>query len=134
MVDADDGYLALQSVDGEGDRFLDVSGVGDGVGHASLHERCYSSSLGPSGAVMADAGVTRYLEGDVGLQPGFLDAEDRRKFPHLGYAVLQLRCAGTEAVRVPLEDLEINDGGRREWWLTWRSRRRMIGRQRRRCP
>src|SRR6218665_630939 len=112
-----------------------VGGVGDGVGHAGLHERCYSSSLGSSGAVMADAAVTRDLEGDAGLQPGFLDAEDRRRVPHLGDAVPQLRCAGPETERVPLEDLEINDCGRLSWWLTWRSRRRMIGRKRRRpCP
>src|SRR6218665_2990878 len=91
VVDVDDGHLAVQSVDGDGDRFRDVGGVDDGVGHASPHERCYSSSFGSSGAVMADAGVTRDLEGGAGLQPGFLDAEDRHWVPHLGDAVPQLR-------------------------------------------
>jgi len=134
VVDVDDGHLALQSVDGDGYGFRVVGGVGDGVGHAGLHERCYSSSLGSSGAVMADAGVTSDLEGDAGLQPGFLDADDRRWVPHLGDAVPQLRCAGPEAARVPLEDLEINDGGCRRWWLTWRSRRLVVWRQRRKCP
>ena len=65
MVDVDDGYLGLQSVDGDGDRFRNVSGVGDGVGHANPQECCYSISLGSSGVVMADAGATRYLEGDA---------------------------------------------------------------------
>src|SRR6218665_3142619 len=88
-------------------------------------------SLLSSNAVMADAGVIRYVKGGVAPQPGFLNAEDRRWVPHLRDAVPQLRCWGPGAERVPLENLEINDGGSLEWWLTWRSRRRMIGRQRR---
>src|SRR6218665_1592678 len=102
------GEIVLKYVDREGDRFRDVGGGDDGAGHASLHERCNSSFLFSSDAVTADPGVTRYLEGGVGPQPGFLDAEDRRRVPHLRDAVPQLCCAGPEAERVPLENLEIN--------------------------
>ena len=60
---------------------------------------------------MPDAGVAWVVEGGVGPLPGFLDAEDRRWVTHIRAAVPQPRCLGPEDVRVPLENLEINDGG-----------------------
>src|SRR5688572_10850269 len=111
MVNVGDLYLLWQSVDRDGDGFRDVSGVDLREGDTSLHKRRHPSSNLPSGAVMADAGVPWNLKVVGGPEPGFLDADDGRRFPHLRDAVPQLPRPGSEAVGVPLENPEINDGG-----------------------
>ena len=91
MVDVDDLDIFLQSVNRDGDQFRDVGGGDDRVSHAGLHERRHSSSLFSSDTVMPEAGVAWYVEGGVGPQPGFLDAEDGRRVALLSNAARTLR-------------------------------------------